>query len=242
VPFCRSRAPHNVGFRRIPDRAADDMVAEQLEAIMHRDLAGAISSDEKLNEELRVNLEELKTVSHRMKPEGDMKRRGSRWFARFLVAICIGVAGTLAWQSYGEATKQIIVTGAPELGWSPEAKQMIASAIQRVGWTTPAGPEPTAPTVASKAPSAASLDPAQVQQMVQSLATLRQTVEQMAAGQDELKRDIVQMHSALIDVLVKVPEPPRQPPAAAGRKPVPAQPTSSRAALPPSRPPTQPQQ
>src|SRR5215471_11283876 len=82
----------------------------------------------------------------------------------------------------------------------------------------------------------ASLDPAQVQQMVQSFGTLRRTVEQMAAGQDELKRDIVQMHSALIDFLAKVPEPPRQPPAAAGRKPVPAPPPSS------SRPPIPPQQ
>ena len=148
---------------------------------------------------------------------------------RFLVAICVGVAAILAWQSYGEAAKQIIATKAPELGWSPQTKQMIASAIQQVGWTTPAGPEPTAPqTVASKAPSAASLDPAQVQQMMQSFATLRQTVEQMTAGQDELKRDIVQMHSALIDVLVKIPEPTRQPPAAAERKPAPAERPSSR--------------
>ena len=209
----------------IPDRA-DDMVAEQLEAIMHRHRTAAISSDEKLNEELRVDLEEPRTVSHRMKLEGDMKRRGSRGFVRFLVAICIGVAGTLAWQSYGRAAKQMIVTGAPELGWSPEAKQMIASAIQQVGWTTPAA-EPTAPeTVASKSPSAASLDPAQVQQMVLSLTTLRQTVEQMAAGQDEY---IVQMHSALIDVLVKIPEPLRQPPAAAERKSLPAPPPSPRA-------------
>jgi hypothetical protein len=29
---------------------------------------------------------------------------------RFLVAICLGVAGTLAWQSYGGATKQMITT------------------------------------------------------------------------------------------------------------------------------------
>ena len=138
---------------------------------------------------------------------------------RYLLAICIGAAAILAWQSYGAAIRQVIATRAPELGWSPETKQMIASAIQEVGWTTPANPEPPAPeTVASKAPSATSLDPAQVQQMVQSLATLRQTVEQMAAGQDELKRDIVQMHSVLIDVLVKMPEPLRQPPAAAERK------------------------
>src|SRR5215472_12520687 len=77
--------------------------------------------------------------------ENQTKRRGSRGFARFLLAICIGVAGTLAWQSYGEATKQIIGTRAPELGWSPEAKQMIASWVQELGWTKPpAGPDNTA--------------------------------------------------------------------------------------------------
>jgi hypothetical protein len=80
------------------------------------------------------------------------------------------------------------------------------------------------------------------QQMVQSLATLRQTIEQMAAGQDELKRDIVQTHSALINVLVKIPEPLRQPPAAAERKPVPAPPPSSRAPTASSRSPIPPQQ
>src|SRR6516165_4001568 len=74
--------------------------------------------------------------------ENEMKRRGSRGgFARYLVAICIGVAATLAWQSYGEVPKQIIAAKAPELGWSPETKQMIASWVQ----TKPSGgPESTA--------------------------------------------------------------------------------------------------
>ena len=54
--------------------------------------------------------------------ENAMKKRGSRRFRRYLVAILIGVAATLAWQSYGESAKQIIATRAPELGWSPEAK------------------------------------------------------------------------------------------------------------------------
>jgi cell division septal protein FtsQ len=45
--------------------------------------------------------------------ESRTKRRSSRGFARFLVAVCIGVAGTLAWQSYGEATKQIIAAVCP---------------------------------------------------------------------------------------------------------------------------------
>ena len=69
--------------------------------------------------------------------ENEMKRRSSRGFARYLVAIVIGVAATLAWQSYGESAKQIIATRAPELGWSPEAKQMIATSIQWIGWTKP---------------------------------------------------------------------------------------------------------
>jgi hypothetical protein len=98
--------------------------------------------------------------------ENEMKRRGSRGFARYLVAFCIGVAAILAWQSYGEATKQIIATRGPELGWSPEAKQIIASWVQQLGWTKrSAGPENTAvqaapvaqtapETVAPKAPGA----------------------------------------------------------------------------------------
>jgi hypothetical protein len=62
--------------------------------------------------------------------ESQAKRQGSRGFVRYLVAICVGVAATLAWQSYGETAKQIVATRAPELGWSPEAEQMIASSIQ----------------------------------------------------------------------------------------------------------------
>ena len=77
--------------------------------------------------------------------ENEMKRRGSRGgFARYLLAICIGVAATLAWQSYGEVPKQIIAAKAPELGWSPETKQTITSWIQQLGWTKqPASPEST---------------------------------------------------------------------------------------------------
>jgi hypothetical protein len=61
----------------------------------------------------------------------------SRGIACYMIAMCLGVAATLAWQSYGQATKQIIATRAPELGWSPEAKKTIASWIDRLGWTKP---------------------------------------------------------------------------------------------------------
>ena len=162
--------------------------------------------------------------------EKEIKTRGSRQFARYLVAICIGVAATLAWQSYSEATKQIIATRAPELGWSPEAKQMIASWVQQLGWTKPsAGPEntavrPSAPetpqaapiaqaapeTVAPKAPTASSIDPEQVHQMARDLAVLRQNVDQLIASQNQMARQMARLQSDLVDILLKMPEPQRR--------------------------------
>ena len=158
--------------------------------------------------------------------ENQTKRRGLRGFVRFLLAICIGVAATLAWQSYSEATKQIIAARAPELGWSPETKQMIGSWVQQLGWTKPsASPEittvwpsaletPQAATVvqtlpenvAPKAPTAPSVDSEQVQQMTQSLAALREIVGQLAAGQDRMAREMARLESDLVDILLKMPE------------------------------------
>jgi hypothetical protein len=158
--------------------------------------------------------------------ENEMKTRGSRGFAGYLLAICIAVAATVAWQSYGEATKQIIATTTPELGWSPEAKQMIASWVQQLGWTKPsAGPENTAvqaapvaqtapETVAPKAPAAPSLDPEQVHQIALDVAALRQNVEQLTAGQDQMAREMrlemARLESDLVNILLKIPEPPPQ--------------------------------
>jgi len=136
--------------------------------------------------------------------ESQMKGRASREsLAPYLVAICIGLAATLAWLSFGEAYKQIIATRAPELGWSPEAKQMIASWIQQLGWTKPSASQekntavrssvtetpqsasiaPAAPeTVEPKAPATASIDPEQVRQLEADIAGVRQTVEQQLAA------------------------------------------------------------
>jgi hypothetical protein len=215
---------------------------------------GAAASGEESDQQLRTILEDLGRVAHQDEHysgftpyldqeaserkalydrlgaiEGEMKRRRSGGFVRYLVAILIGVAATLAWQSYGEAAKQIIATRAQELGWSPEAKQMIAS--WTLGWTKP----PASP-VAPKAPPAPSIDPAQVQQMVQSLATVRETVQEVAARQEQTARDIASLESAVAEILLKTPEPPPQPPAAPARKPTPTTP-SSRAPIAPRLPP-----
>jgi hypothetical protein len=165
--------------------------------------------------------------------ENEMKRRGSRGFARYLVAICIGVAAALAWQSYGEAAKQMIATSAPELGWSSEAKQMIASWVQQLGWTKPpAGSEkqaaPVAQTaVAPNAPATPAFDPEKIQQMAWDLATLRQTVEQLAAGQTQVSREIAKLEAADVEILAKIPAPPPpRPSTASARKPMPVPPSS----------------
>jgi hypothetical protein len=157
-----------------------------------------------------------------------------RAFVRYLVAICIGVAGTLAWQAYGEEAKRIIATRAPELGWSPAVRQTIAS------WTKPlAGPENTAARppvqetqepapVAQIAPGAVaptlaapSFDPEQAKQMAQSLDGLRQTVERLAAAQEQIGREMTRLQAADQEILARMipAPPPLSPPAAPTRKP-----------------------
>jgi hypothetical protein len=222
-----------------PDAAGSDEKSDQpLHTILEN--LGRVAHQNDLHSGLtpRLDLEALerKEIYDRLVAiEDQMKRRGSGGFARYLVAILIGVAATLAWQSYGSAAKQIIATRAPELGWSPGTKQMIANWVEQLGWTKPpASPENTAvrpsaletpqaatvaqtasETVASKAPAASSLDPEQMQQLTRSLTTLQQTAEQLAAGQDEMKRAIVKLASGVVEVLVRLPAPPPpQPPAA----------------------------
>jgi hypothetical protein len=193
---------------------------------------------------------ERRAIRHRLLAiENEMERVASGGFIRYVVATCIVVVAILAWQSYGEAAKQTIATRVPELGWSPETKQVIAGWMQQLGWSKPLVGESKAArvtrtaseTVAPKPPTAPSLDPAQVQQMVQSLAALResvqqlaarqqslaalaQTVDRLAAGQDQMVHQIDTLQSANQAILEKIPSPPPQPPTATARKSTPVHP------------------
>jgi uncharacterized membrane protein YccC len=162
--------------------------------------SGAVAgSHDELEEQLRQLDDSVEALLHSSPPsvpteeeQSEMERRASRGFTRYLVALCIGVAVILAW----------------ELGWSPETKQMIAGWVQRLGWTKPPPVESkaapvtqTAPeTVTAKQPTIA-LDPKQIQpieagsaavrQAVErQLANVRATVEQLAASQDKMAREI----------------------------------------------------
>jgi hypothetical protein len=228
-----------------PQEAAEDF-DEVLTGISHR---------------LDYGTSERKAIYDRLLAiEHQTKKRGSRGFTRYLLAICIGVTATLAWQSYGEAAKQIFATKVPELGWSPESKQMIANWVQQFGWTKPgAGPQRTAvqpsvpetqvATVAQTVPAAVTpqapatppIDPEQVHQIAVDLAALGQTVDQLAASQDQIGHNIDRLQGAVAEILVKMPEPPPLPPsvaAAPAHKPKPpVTPPSSRAATPLYAPP-----
>ena len=55
--------------------------------------------------------------------------RASRPLARFLVTLCIGVAATLVWQSYGDAAREMIASASPQLGWlAPQAAPVARTA------------------------------------------------------------------------------------------------------------------
>jgi hypothetical protein len=193
-------------------------------------------------------------------------RRASHALARFLIPAFIAVAGILAWESYGEAAKQIIANWAPPLGWpvsllyrlgpllpatnSPSGSEIVSS-TPAVPASAPDVP-PAAPVAqaapdtlaagAAPGPAVPSRDQQQLDAMARDLASVRQSVEKLATGQEKLASDIARLQAAEKDIRHKISVPPQQP-ADALRKPVPATPEQATpqvsAAPPPPVPPTQ---
>jgi hypothetical protein len=208
-------------------KAAHEMAAET-----ETESSGAMPGfDHELDGHLA--LEDFQRVLAKRAPESQTKGRAS--FVRYLAAICIGIVGTSAWQSYGEATKQTPATKASELGWSPESN--LARWVQQLGWTKqPAdlvnaavwlsAPETSQPPPVAQVITETLDDAAQRQLIAVSLATLRQTVEQIAAGQDKMASEINRL-AADVEMLSKIPAPPPQPRVASARKPMPTPPPPS---------------
>jgi hypothetical protein len=124
---------------------------------------------------------------------------------RFLIAFCIGVAATLAWQSYGYTAREMVASKYPQLGWlGPQAA--VAQTI----------PDTIVPSISST-------DPQELKAMSLNLAALRQKVDLIAAGQAQMTRDFTtKLQAAEQDILDKISAPPPQPTAATVRKPVPS--------------------
>ena len=116
-------------------------------------------------------------------------RRILRTLSRFFIAVLIGVGATLAWQSYGDAAREMAVAQAPTLAW-----------LLSVSRTKSAAEAATSP------------DP--MQQLVPlayNLDVVRRSVEQLAAKQDQMAQNIATLQAVEEDIRQKVSSPPPSP-------------------------------
>jgi hypothetical protein len=134
-------------------------------------------------------------------------KRASRSLARFLIIFCIGVAATLAWQSYGDAAREMIANSSPQLSWL---------ATQAA---------PLAQTASDMSAPAASTTPSpelkQLKEMSLAFATVQQSVDLLAASQQQMADGIAKLAADQQELLLKISAPPPRPAAAPARKPVP---------------------
>jgi hypothetical protein len=125
------------------------------------------------------------------------RKRPLRALARFLITFCIGVAATLAWQSYGDAAREMIANSAPQVSWlAPRA-----------------APVQIPPNTVASAPSP---DQQQLKAMLLGIGAMRQSVDQLAAAQERMTNEI---RAAQQEILDKISMPPPRPAAAPTHKP-----------------------
>jgi hypothetical protein len=132
-----------------------------------------------------------------------MGGRAIRAFTGLLLAVCIGVPA-IAWQSYGDAAKQMIARWAPRLVMTsspPESQNPSEQPAPPAAQASAANPTlPQSAGTAQTAPEGAgpSSETAQLlQSMASDLATARQeiaqlrgSVEQLKANQEQMSRDV----------------------------------------------------
>ena len=167
-----------------------------------------------------------------LRPRPSFGKRASRAFIRFLIACGVGVAGTLAWQSYGDAAKQTIATWGVEQGWS-----MAWLSSGEVAKTNPL-PRPERTEAVPAGPEvASSSDLQQVKSMTLGLAatltTMRERIEQLAAGHDQTAGDIAKLQAAEQEIRHKLSAMTARPAVAAPPKPAATTPAPARAPAPP---------
>jgi len=116
---------------------------------------------------------------------------------RFMMAFCIGIAATLAWQSYGDAAREMAANSSPAFIWlAPPAAPNVRLATDQV----------------TQAPVTSSFDRQQLKAALLDLAATRQSVEQLAAQYQQMVGDIATMQAAQQTILRKVSSPPAPPP------------------------------
>jgi hypothetical protein len=123
----------------------------------------------------------------------------------------MGIAAALAWQSYGDTTREMIASSYPQLGWLEP---------QTVGVGTI--PEMTSRTAPATTPDSQEL---LLKSILVNLAAVRQSVDRLTASQQQIADDIAKLKAAEPDVLGAISSaPPPQPAADPAVEPVPIAP------------------
>jgi hypothetical protein len=121
-------------------------------------------------------------------------RRRSRGPLRFLITFGIGVAATLAWQSYGDVAREMLANSSPVLHWvAPPAAPLVQAASDQVIPPGPATPSP---------------DTQQLKLMSLDLAAVRQSMDQLAAQNQQMAGAVAALQAAQQSILRKVSAPP----------------------------------
>ncbi len=134
----------------------------------------------------------------------------------FLITFCSGIAAILAWQSYGEAAKQIIAGSYPQLGWlAPRAVPIAYSAHDTIGL---AAQGPASP--GEQRLNAISVDLDAMRQTVDRIAVTQEqitrNVDQLTAGQERMTGEITKLQA-----VQQQSKPPQRSASASTHKPVP---------------------
>jgi hypothetical protein len=108
----------------------------------------------------------------------------------FFIAVLIGIGSTLAWQSHGDAARDMVVARAPTLAWLLSVS-------------------------ATKSPAVAAISPdpvRELQPLASNLDVVRRSVEQLAAKQEQMAQNIAALRAVDEDIRQKMSFPPASPP------------------------------
>jgi hypothetical protein len=158
-------------------------------------------------------------------------RRASGTLLRYLLACGVGVAGTLAWQAYGDDARQTVATWGAQHG-VPVAWLSYAQAAKP---DSPAAQAAPGAQTASESAAASASDVQQLKTMTlglgSTLAAVRERIEQLAAAQQQTANDVAKLQAAEQEIRQKIATVSARPAAAAPSKPQ-TTPTAPRAITP----------
>jgi hypothetical protein len=132
-------------------------------------------------------------------------RRMLRSLARFSIAVLIGVGATLAWQSYGDAAREMLSIQVPSLGWLSVSRTTLTPDAQGSAQNAAAPQSAPIPQTAAPATAAATTPEfTQLEPMARDLAAMRRSLEQLAAKQEQMAQNVAIVQAVEQDIKKKM--------------------------------------